>query len=177
LAGFAAFVAHGMKHNVEEAREAALEVGAKMIKHEARRVIGTYDYGWPQLAESTQDDRSKQGYAPNEPLLRTGELRDSINYTIVSPGKLAEIGSNNEIAVYQELGTSTIPARSFLAGSASRLEKPIVHMIKDVVGAAVAGRTIEGEIIHIAIEAAKHLARDVRETVEEMNDDEHHRRH
>lgn len=142
LAGFAAFVAEELGDNVEHAREEALELGAKAIQHEAKRVIGTYLFDWPQLAPATQADRERQGFPANEPLLRTGEMRDSIQYEIIEPGKEAEIGSNDDIAVYQELGTATIPPRSFLGASAAYLEKPIVNMIKETVGAAVAGQTI-----------------------------------
>ena len=45
-------------------------------------------------------------------------MRDSIEHKVISD-KEAEIGSNSDIAVIQELGTSTIPARSFLAGAAA----------------------------------------------------------
>lgn len=32
---------------MHRAKHAALEAAALTIKHEAKRVIGTYDYGWP----------------------------------------------------------------------------------------------------------------------------------
>jgi hypothetical protein len=76
--------------------------------------MGTYDYDWPQLAESTQRERERLGFAANEPLLRTGDLRESIEYTVLPREAAVEIGSNDKIAVYQELGTSRIPPRSFL---------------------------------------------------------------
>jgi hypothetical protein len=57
LASFAAHVARAMNNNVEEAKKIALEVGAKMIQHEAKRVIGIYLFDWPQLAPSTQAER------------------------------------------------------------------------------------------------------------------------
>ena len=76
LASFAKFVAEGMAANVHEARVVALEVGAEMIEKEAKRPIGTYDAGWQPLAESTKRDRVAKGFAEDEPLLRTGEMRD-----------------------------------------------------------------------------------------------------
>ena len=81
LAGFAEFCARELGPDVEHAKEEALEIGAKAIQHEAKRVIGTYSFDWPQLAPSTQADREKQGYAANEPLFRTGQMRNSIEYT------------------------------------------------------------------------------------------------
>lgn len=175
LAGFAAFVTEELVDNVERAREEALELGAKAIRAEAKRVIGTYDYGWPQLAQSTQSDRQKKGYPANEPLLRDGTLRDSIHYTIIDPGKLAEIGSNDDVAVYQELGTATIPPRPFLSTSAARLEKPIRKMIRKTVGAAVEGRNVTVEIVKIAVETLNELAEDAHEALEGDEDHGHHR--
>ena len=167
---FAEFCAHDLPHEVQHAREKALEAGAQIIQKEARRVIGTYDYGWEQLAQSTQADREKKGFPANEPLLRTGELRDSIHYQILKRGHLAEIGSDSDIAVYQEMGTSTIPARPFLAGAAVKTEKQITKVVRAIVGAATAGaghRSIEGEILHIAGEALKELKEFAEELVEE----------
>ena len=60
-----------MRHLEHEALERACEI----IQHEARAAVGTYRLGWPQLAQSTQDDRVRKGFPANEPLLRTGELR------------------------------------------------------------------------------------------------------
>lgn len=113
---------------LEEGRHHALEEAAKVVEKEAKRVIGTYDYGWPQLADATQEDRVQKGYTPNDPLLRSGELRDSIEHKVVSREE-AHIGSNSDIAVYQELGTDHIPPRSFLAGAAAHKEKEVVDLI------------------------------------------------
>lgn len=98
------------------ARHEALEKAAELIEGEAKRVIGTYKYGWPELAESTKKDRVRKGFPENEPLLRTGEMRDSIEHT--AGVETAYVGSNNDKAVWQELGTSRIPPRSFLMGAA-----------------------------------------------------------
>ena len=104
----------------------ALERAGKIVEEEAKRVIGTYDYGWPQLADQTQDQRARAGFSENEPLLRTGELRDSIEHTVVEHDHACYVGSNSKIAVYQELGTSRIPPRSFIGG-ASRVKEHEVH--------------------------------------------------
>jgi hypothetical protein len=103
---------------MDEQQEENLKRAAEMIRDEAKRVIGTYDYGWRELAPATIADRVRQGYAPDQPLLRSGAMRESIEYTIIEPGKEAEIGSNDPIAVFQELGTATIPPRSFLLAAA-----------------------------------------------------------
>jgi hypothetical protein len=127
LLGFATLTTH-LVARVEHSKHEALEEGAKIIEEEAKRVVGTYDYGWPELAESTQADRVRQGYAADEPLLRTGALRDSIEHTHVSADEV-QVGSNSDIAVYQELGTSRIPPRSFLVQAAVHKEKEAVHEV------------------------------------------------
>lgn len=101
--------------------EAVVEAAAEM----ARTAIGTYAYGWPQLAASTQADRVRQGYAANEPLLRRGDLRGSIGHMAALSAEGAEglVYSTDVVAVYQELGTSRgIPPRSFLLQSLLRSE-------------------------------------------------------
>ena len=88
-------------------------------------VAGPYA-AWQQLAASTQAERARLGFAPNKPLLRTGDLGYSIEFCIV--GDTGHVGSDSQIAVYQELGTSTIPARSFL-GAAAFTKSPQVRRI------------------------------------------------
>ncbi len=105
-----------------EAEQRGLEKAAVIVETEAKRVIGTYDYGWPALAESTLARK-----AANTPLLETGEMRASIKHQVAP--RAANIGSNSDIAVYQELGTATIPARSFLGGAAAHKGKEVADAI------------------------------------------------
>jgi phage gpG-like protein len=100
-----------------------LEEACKIVQEEAKRVIGTYEYGWPRLKPETV---VRKGGA-DTPLLETGALRDSIEYTVDRDNLTAWVGSDDPIAPYQELGTVTIPARSFLAGAAMRKEAEIVR--------------------------------------------------
>jgi hypothetical protein len=98
----------------------ALEKAAQIIEDEAKRVIGTYEYGWEPLKPETIARK-----AADTPLYETGEMRDSIEH-YVDPDRLkAEVGSNNPKALWHELGTVTIPARSFLMGAAMRKETEI----------------------------------------------------
>lgn len=96
-----------------------LETVGKHVEDNARKMFGHYQeasgpYGaWPQLAESTQKQRAAQGYSPNDPLFRTGELMNSISHSVDKNNVV--IGSNSEIMVYQELGTADIPPRPVLA--------------------------------------------------------------
>ena len=106
---------------MDEHYREALEEAAKIIETEAKRVIGTYDYGWPRLQPATVARK-----AADTPLLETGELRDSIEHYVRPTGPLeAYVGSNNPKAMWHELGTVHIPARSFLMGAAMHKEKEI----------------------------------------------------
>lgn len=151
FAGFAAELA-GLVVAIDAARKEALERASQVIEKEAKRVIGTYDYGWKELAPSTQDTRASLGYDPDEPLLREGDLRSSIEHTIVSD-KEAVIGSDSDVAVYQELGTATIPARSFLAGAASAKGKECAEILGQVVIESVFGGAVIGRAVDTFIEA------------------------
>ena len=107
----------------------AVDHAAKLIQDEAKRVLGSYDYGWQQLAPSTQAERQRLGFTPNDPLLRTGDLKNSIEKTEAKrEGPLAVVayvGSNSPYAAAQELGTATIPARSYLGGATMHEEAKI----------------------------------------------------
>lgn len=137
LAGFGEEL---MKLSIEVALEThiALHEATAIVQKEAKRVIGTYDYGWVPLAQATVDDRVRQGYTPDDPLERTGELRESILRTVI--GHEGFVGSDNMKAVWQELGTKTIPPRSFLAGAAKHKMEEIVNKTGLAIEATMIGR-------------------------------------
>lgn len=118
---------------VEHEAHKALEAAARVVEHEAKEEIGHYQDAvgpfaqWAELADSTKDQRVRMGFSENDPLLRTGELRDSIGHEV--DGRNAVVGSTSDIAVYQELGTARIPPRSFLGGAAARKESDVVDII------------------------------------------------
>jgi hypothetical protein len=108
------------------------EAYMKEVEEKAKGVIGTYAYGWPQLAEYTQDDRASLGFSANDPLLRTGGLRSSIESMAESSGLGAEglVYSGEKTALWAEMGTrggasgggwgGPEPPRSFLMQSLVR---------------------------------------------------------
>ena len=100
-----------------------IEQACKIVQKKAKSAIGQEHELWPDLAASTIADKARQGYLTPKPLLRSGEMRDSIEYTV--HGMEGSVGSNDPVAVFQELGTSRIPARSFLASSAIASEDKI----------------------------------------------------
>ncbi len=130
---------------VPVAASAALDTAASLIEKQAKDEIGEYqraDMGayapWAELADSTKADRLHQGFSENEPLLRTGELRDSISRE--THGLESVVGSTSDVMVYQELGTRTIPPRSVLGLAATRKEREVIKLI----GAAVVSELIGG---------------------------------
>lgn len=129
------------------AEHEGLEKGAQIIEIEAKSSMGSYQAeaspfaAWAPLAESTKRDRVRQGYPEDEPELRSGRLRDTIEHVVI--GHEAEIGSNDPIFEDQELGTARIPARSILGGAAVRKADEVAELIgEDVVLALMGGRTI-----------------------------------
>jgi hypothetical protein len=52
LAGFAAHLLT-MEADVELGKQMAVERACRMVEKEAKRVLGTYDYGWEPLKQAT----------------------------------------------------------------------------------------------------------------------------
>ena len=147
LAKFAEHLAI-MSVAVVAAEHKALKRCAKLVEATAKSEIGTYQDAvgpfpaWPALAESTEDQKEKSGYPLNSPLLRTGEMRDSIEHEV--SGNEAVIGSKSDIAAYQEFGTDKIPPRPFIGPAAFRNKEKIRRIIGE---ATVEGLTV-GAVIH-----------------------------
>ena len=101
----------------------ALEEACKIVETEAKSVLGSYRYGWPALKPETIARKA----TGDSPLLETGALRDSIEHMVI--GHSGYVGSNDDKAVWQELGTSRIPPRSFLGGAAMRKGEEVAHAV------------------------------------------------
>jgi hypothetical protein len=98
-----------------------LDEAAKIVQDEAKRVLGTYDYGWPPLAPSTVE--RKGGDTPG---IETEEMKESIQRKVINHDE-ALVGSELDRALWFELGTVKQPPRSFLVGAARQKEAEIVH--------------------------------------------------
>jgi hypothetical protein len=163
LAAFAAHVSI-IKHDVDKVQHAIIVKACQMVCAEAKRVLGTYDYGWPQLQPETIASKMRG----DSPLLESGEMRDSIEWN--AQGNVGHVGSDNDKAVWMELGTAKIPPRSFLVGAAQHMEDKIHAMAAKAVVAVMAGRGLHtsefGELLHQlkhAFHEVKELAMDVLE--------------
>lgn len=120
---------------------------AAIIEKEAKSEIGTYQPSagpfpaWEQLAMSTKQDRVRKGFTANDPLLRSGELRDSISHEVASHE--AVIGSTSDVAVFQEMGTDKIPPRPFLGPAGFKSEAAI----RSILGVALMRGLLGGQVI------------------------------
>jgi len=109
-----------------------LEIGlakvGELTKTMAAEYIGHEMPEWPPLASSTVDEKTRLGYvghvSSTDPLLRTGEMRDSIELEV--EGLAQAVGSKSKVALWQEVGTTPsaghpgIPPRPFIGLAAQR---------------------------------------------------------
>lgn len=95
-------------------KKVTLDAVGKLIEDEAVSLLGHTQTEWPPLAETTEDIKLREGYALDAPLVRTGNLKYSIDHDVVFGGNEVIVGTPLPYAVDQEFGTNHIPARSFL---------------------------------------------------------------
>ena len=144
--GIGEFIAHMALMDVQAVLSIheGLKKCAMAVEKTAKEEIGVYQgdappFGaWPELADVTKEDRLNKGFTENDPLLRTGGLRDSIGRTV--DGLEAAVGSTREVMVWQELGTEKIPPRPVLGTAAVNN----IPLIKRTLGIAVANGLLYG---------------------------------
>jgi hypothetical protein len=171
LLGFVAHLAI-VEKEMHELGPAIVRKACQMVYDEARRVIGEgYDF-WPALAPATLAHKML-----NTPLLETGELRASIEWQ--AHGLEGAVGSNNDRAVWHELGTARIPARSFLAGAAQHMGPEIEKMAGRAVMAVMLGKGLHGSEMMELLHLLKHVGHAVNEAVNKAlePDDENKGKH
>ena len=137
---------------IPAAASVALDAAAASIEREAKAEIGTYQRSnmgpfdpWAELKDATKAERVRLGFTPNDPLLRTGDLRDSIAREV--HGLEAVVGSDSDVMVYQELGTRTIPARSVLGLAASRKTQDVLRLVGQSVQVAFLGGNLKTAVL------------------------------
>lgn len=120
---------------VREASRDGLDAASKLLLDEAKGEFGTYQQGagpfgdWPELAPATKEDRLRKGFTENDPLLRSGDLRDSMQREVHDFD--AVVGSTDPVMLYQELGTTRIPPRPVLGIALQRLWPTITKLLDD----------------------------------------------
>jgi HK97 gp10 family phage protein len=131
----------------------ALERAAKLVEAESKAEIGHYQgeappfTAWAELADSTKEDRVKQGFTENDPGLRTGEMRDSISHAVGD--KEAVVGSNDEKLVWFELGTEKQPPRSVLGTAAVHKGRQVAEIMGGAVVKALVGDEVANRLLPI----------------------------
>lgn len=146
---FEQFVLGAVVPAVEEAAAVGLKAAAELVRDEAKAAIGEYHgaqgaatgsitFAWARLAPATVEEKTRLGYAPpDHPLLRTGEMRSSIEAS--SEGLSAAVGSDSKVALYQEVGTKHVPPRPFLALAAHENVEKIGALVAEAVMKAIGG--------------------------------------
>ena len=117
LEGFAAFLTHCGEKGKQN--HLGLEICAQIVEATAKEEIGEYQGevgafpAWEPLVESTVEEKERLGFAPpDNPLMRTRALQESISHEVENDE--ARIGSDSEIMVYHEFGTSKMAMRPVL---------------------------------------------------------------
>ena len=132
----------GLAVRVEAAQQRGREAAVEVVRREVVGTLGDYqreDTGpfpsWAELADETKEAREKHGFEPNEPEFVTGALLDSISAAVERDGRAAvgvpdewvgdgspgdQVRNIGDVAVDQELGTGSLPQRSFLGVGAYR---------------------------------------------------------
>ena len=158
---FEGFAEHLVKVTLatHEAKLKAMEAATKIVQKQAKAEIGSYQDGlgnvpgWAELADSTKADRLRQGYSENDPGLRSGAMRDSIQRTVKegdTSGDVAGfVGSDMDELVWFELGTSKQPPRSVLAMAATRKESDIHRMIGEAFYTALVGKQVHEGMLNL----------------------------
>jgi hypothetical protein len=146
--------------DLKHIEHAIVSEACRMVAAEAKRVLGTDGYNWAPLSPSTK--KTQPGM-----LLESGELRNSIGWSV--HGAEGHVGSDLDKALWLELGTRSIPPRSFLVGAAQHQERAIQLMAGRAVAAIVGGGggSELGEFLHILREL-KHAAHDLKELAEDV---------
>lgn len=153
---FKAFNTHIKKvvTQYERREKSLLDITGRFLEKESKAIIGHLQAGygefkaWPELADSTKEEKEKLGYgdASNDwqPLLRTGEMRDSISYA--TELHKVYIGSTSDIMVYQEMGTGRIPARPVLGLAIYREKRKVQLAIGNFMYSWITDTRAQGKI-------------------------------
>lgn len=116
-------------HDLREYFAKGLMDAAEIAQKDDKASIGEYQaavgpyQAWDPLAPSTQATREQEGFDPDKPLERTGQLRDSIE--IERAGDHVHYGSTDEKAHFAEDGTVNEPPRPFVGPAFYRKQKEI----------------------------------------------------
>ncbi|SOY56859.1 hypothetical protein [Cupriavidus taiwanensis] len=124
-----------------------VEKGAESIQKIAKSEIAHYQPAvgpfakWEELTAETEFEKIRLGYPVDAPLLRTGEMRDSISYVVSLERNAAVIGSDDQKMVWHEQGTPKMPPRAVLGPAAIRANEDLKPRFSRTIAAWLAGRS------------------------------------
>jgi HK97 gp10 family phage protein len=124
----------------------ALNAAAKLVKEDAREQIGEYqpqagNYPeWAELAESTEEEKTRLGAPPDAPLLRFGDLQKSFRSTLNGDDEVV-IGSTDPVLEYHEFGTVKMPPRPVLGPALLKH----INEIRQILSFAILDVVISGQ--------------------------------
>lgn len=107
----------------EAIRHATLERGAKLFLKKAQAAMGTYEYGWPPLAESTIERKT----TGDTPLIETRTMIESGGYTVHFG--YAVVGFEDPKILVHEYGNAHVPPRPVVGGTVAKHGAEIAHKI------------------------------------------------
>lgn len=143
LGAFAAHLRH-LIAGAEAVERRAVDKGSEELLTAVKEVIGVYQTDpvvWPALAESTVDERVRQGFTPDEPLKRSGQYADSFERE-VKDHRHAVVGTHDERAAALEYGYKRIPARPAVGAAVAQKGEGIAHGMGLTIIHYVAGRHV-----------------------------------
>ncbi|SRR5216683_2643860 len=156
-----------MEADLAVTQHAIIERACEMVAKAAKAALGTYQFGWAPLAPSTIARKSRG----DSPLLETGELRDSIHWSI--HGNEGSVGSDLDKAQWMEIGTRAIPPRPFLSAAARDQEREIQIMAGRAVAACLRGEGIYSsamrDLLHL-IHTVKRIGKEINDLIPDAED-------
>lgn len=126
-------------------REAAAAAGALAVEA-SKKMIGHYQPAvgdlpaWAPLTDATKADRTAKGFTPDDPLLRSGELRDAVEFKpavdgvgigVFGDSRLATIARAMEYGYYNVRAGRFVAPRSYIRGA---VYVTLPAMIKEISG-------------------------------------------
>ncbi len=162
VVAFQAFLRGDLPGRIARGKAAGIAAGAELVRAEMTGEIGTYQKGdapfpdWETLRPGTLHGfgplpgKIANGHAPpDNPLLAIGAMRESIGVKV--EGDYASIGTDDPVAVYQEMGTEKrgvpfvtgdtaepgIEARSFIGRAGFRTSPDVAMAISQAIIAEI----------------------------------------
>ncbi|QIG94421.1 hypothetical protein [Bradyrhizobium sp. 6(2017)] len=147
-----------------------IEQACKVVQKKAKGMIGKGHDIWPDLTPSTIHDKEAHGFPVPKPLLRTGELRDSIEYTV--SGHEGAVGTDDPRGPWFEFGTLKMPPRPFLVPAAQASEDKIHRMAGAAYVSVLAGHGRHARDARELLHALHMVGHAIEEKIDDLFDDD-----